>query len=222
MDKQSKKNDKHVSNPGIKLDSKLISMGYEEVKQKLLQKVANEAVFQRDIILPNGQIADICIDVKEAFLSAEGIFLSSLAILHNLNDDVEAIGANLDTSSSIPASTSLLAYIRGQEISSFYFRKQPRQVGFSKWIQGPLKQGAKICILQDMVNDSDEVVRLVRKVKEESGAQILQVIALVDICEDAESRFFDIGINYTPLIRLKDIVKVLPHSELLVQENFYA
>ena len=210
------------NNAGIGLDSKLISMRYEEVKKKLLEKVANEAIFQRDIILPNGQIADICIDVKEAFLSAEGTFLSSLAILHNLNDDVEAIGANIDASSSIPSTTSLLAYVRGQEISSFYLRKEPRQVGFSKWIQGPLKQGAKVCLIQDMVSDSDEIVKLVRKVREESDAQILQVLGLVDISKHAEARFFDIGINYTPLIRLKEVIAALPHSELLVQEKFHA
>lgn len=214
--------DKNENTAGIGLDSKLISMRYEEVKKKLLDKVANEAIFHRDIILPNGQIADICLDVKETFLSAEGTFLSSLAILHNLNDDIEAIGANIDNSSSIPSTTSLLAYVRGQEISSFYLQKEPRQIGFSKWIQGPLKQGAKVCLLQDMVSDSNDVVNLVRKVLEESGAQILQVIGIVDISKHAEARFFDIGINYTPLIRLKEVIDALPHSELLVQEKFHA
>ena len=216
------KDESPVDNSGIGLDSKLISMRYEEVKQKLLEKVANESIFHRDIILPNGQIADICLDVKESFLSAEGVFLTSLAILHNISDDVEAIGANIETSSSIPSTTSLLAYVRGQKIDCFYVKNQPRQVGFSKWIQGPLKQGAKICLIQDMISDSDAVVDLVRKVKEESSAQILQVIGLVDISKHAATRFFDIGINYTPIIKLKEIIDILPDSELLVQEKFHA
>ena len=73
-----------------------------------------------------------------------------------------------------------------------------------------------------MISDSDAVVDLVRKVKEESSAQILQVIGLVDISKHAATRFFDIGINYTPIIKLKEIIDILPDSELLVQEKFHA
>ena len=48
----------------FRLDTKLISMRFEEVKQKLLEKLAQNAIFRRDNILTNGQIADIALDVK--------------------------------------------------------------------------------------------------------------------------------------------------------------
>jgi hypothetical protein len=107
-------------------------MRFEEVKQKLLEKLAQNAIFRRDNILTNGQIADIALDVKEVTLSAEGLFLASMAILHNLQDQVEAIGSNSSITYSLPSTTALLAYIRGQELTSFYVRNQPRQFGFSK------------------------------------------------------------------------------------------
>ncbi|MFM7457168.1 MAG: hypothetical protein ACKO3R_00705 [bacterium] len=206
----------------FRLDTKLISMRFEEVKQKLLEKLAQGAIFRRDNILTNGQIADIALDVKEVTLSAEGLFLASMAILHNLQDQVEAIGSNSSITYSLPSTTALLAYIRGQELTSFYVRNQPRQFGFSKWIEGPLKQGAKICLVQDQVRDSDTLVKLIRKVSEEADAQIIQVIGLVDISKAVESRMFDLGIHYTPIIRLKDILKLIPDAELLVQEDYHA
>lgn len=208
--------------PDFRLDMKLISMRFEDVKQRLLEKLAASAVFHRDNILPNGQIADIALDVKEVTLSAEGLFLASMAILHNLFDQVEAIGSNSSLTYSLPSTTALLAYIRGQELTSFYVRNQPRQFGYSKWIEGPLKQGAKICLVQDHVKDADTLVKLIRKVSEEADAQILQVIGLVDISRAVESRMFDLGINYTPIIRLKDILKLMPDAELLVQETYHA
>lgn len=201
---------------------KLISMKFEDVKQRLLEKLAASAVFHRDNILPNGQIADIALDVKEVTLSAEGLFLASMAILHNMLDQVEAIGSNSSLTYSLPSTTALLAYIRGQELTSFYVRNQPRQFGYSKWVEGPLKQGAKICLVQDHVKDADTLVKLIRKVSEEADAQILQVIGLVDISRAVESRMFDLGINYTPIIRLKDILKLMPDAELLVQETYHA
>jgi len=208
--------------PDFKLDTKLVSMRFEDVKQSLLEKLANSAVFRRDNIMPNGQIADIALDVKEVTLSAEGLFLASMAILHNLSDQIEAIGSSSAITYSLPSTTALLAYIRGQEITSFYVRNQARQYGYSKWIEGPLKQGAKICLVQDHVKDADTLVKLIRRVSEEADAQILQVIGLVDISKTVESRMFDLGINYTSIIKLKDILKLMPDAELLVQEAYHA
>ena len=50
----------------------------------------------------------------------------------------------------------------------------------------------------------------------------IRELGLVDISKAVESRMFDLGIQYTPIIRLKDILKLIPDAELLVQEDYHA
>ncbi len=191
-----------------KLDSKLISMSIGEVRDRLIKLIRAKSLFETDSVLPSGRITGYYLDMKETILSAEGSFLTSMAILQNLKDDVQAIGGSYHGVYSLAAATSQLAYITGQEINTFFVREEheARKRGYSKWIEGPLKPGAKICVVQDEVITGVDVIETIRKLQDEADAEIVQVITIVDRLDGAKYRFQDYGVDYTAILTMEDIV----------------
>ena len=189
-----------------KLDYRLLNLSPEEIKSRLLELIRDKSLFEGDIILPSGRISNHYLDIKETTLGAEGAFLASLAILHNLKEDIEYLGGLEDKVYSLATTVSQLAFIRGQHIDSFFVLNEARQRGYSKWIAGPLKQGGKVCIVHDLVIDGLKVVECIRKVQEEARAEIVQVITIVDRLDGAGKRLQDLGIDYTAICTMEDIV----------------
>jgi orotate phosphoribosyltransferase len=133
-----------------------------------------------------------------------------MVVLNQLKDDVQAIGGTFTNTYSIAATTSQLAFIRGQVLDSFYVRDNynARRQGLSKWVEGPLKPGAKVCLVLDEVIDGLNVIEMVRTLQQEADAEILQVIAIVDRLDGAASRLEEYGVDYTTILTMRDIEKL--------------
>ena len=199
------RNDKPKSNP--KLDSSIVNITYEQARDELADLISAKSLFQGDSILPSGRITTNFLDPKEALLSARGIYLSSMVVLNQLKDDVQAIGGNFTNTYSIAATTSQLAFIRGQSLDTFFVRDNynARRQGLSKWIEGPLKPASKVCLIFDEVVDGLNVIEIVRRLQEEADAEIIQVIAIVDRLDGAASRLEEYGVDYTAILTMRDI-----------------
>lgn len=196
-----------------KLNSNLMNYSFEEAKNRLIEILRDKSLFQGDSVLPSGRITTYNVDMKETLLGAEGSFLASLAILHNLRDEVQAIGGTYDRVYSLAACTSQLAMMRGQEINTFFVKEEEaaRRRGHSKWIEGPLKPGARVCLIQDEVLSGQKIIEVIRKLQEEADSEIVQVIGILDRLDGARTRLQDYGVDYTAIVTMEDLVD----SELL-------
>jgi orotate phosphoribosyltransferase len=184
-----------------------VNITYDQARDQLAELISRKALFYGDSILPSGRITTNYLDLKEALLSAQGIYLSSMVVLNQLKDDVQAIGGNFTNTYSIAATASQLSFIRGQELDTFFVRDNynVRRQGLSKWIEGPLKPGAKVCLVLDEVVDGLNVIEIVRTLQQEADAEILQVIAIVDRLDGAASRLEEYGVDYTAILTMRDI-----------------
>jgi orotate phosphoribosyltransferase len=189
----------------LQLDPSILSLKFEEIRERLIDIIKEKACFQEDIILPSGRISDVYLDLRECLLDSEGGLLASLAVLHLIKDEIEFIGGLSSSVYSIAPSVSQFAFIRGQKIDSFFVREQPRQTGNSRWIEGPLKKGSRVCIVQDIVVDGLKIVETMRKIQEEMQIQIIQVIGIVDRMDGASEKLGELGLDYTSICNIEDI-----------------
>lgn len=190
------------------LGTNLANISPEEAYKTLKEMIEERSVFEYDTIMPSGKITTHYVDLKETFLSAQGAYLASILILHHLRDDIQAIGGAVDKVYSLATCASQLAFFREIEIDSFLVRNSTdaRRRGHSRWIEGPLKPGSKVCIIQDEVTDGTKVIETIRRVQEEADAQIIQVISLVDRMDGAKARLQEYGVDYTAIYTMQDIV----------------
>lgn len=208
----SKSSEKAGEKQAPRLDYNLINMSFDQVREELTQLIREKSLFEKDSILPSGRITGNYLDLKEALLSARGAYLASMAILHNLKDEVEAIGGSMDKTYSLAVSVSQLAFLSGLEIDSFYVKEGEavRTFGHSRWIEGPLRPGARVCVVQDQIISGQRVIETIRRLQEEADAQIVQVIAIVDRQDGARIRLQEYGVDFTSIITMDDILDYAP------------
>lgn len=198
----------------LKFDANLLNITYEEARNRLSALLQERSVFEYDSILPSGRITSHYLDLKDSLLSAYGAFLASVCVLNHLKDEIEFVGGSYENSYSLSLAISQLALVRGQEIDTFLVRdeERARRRGNSKWIEGPLRSGAKVCIVHDEVVDGTKIIEIIRKLQDEADTQIVQIISVVDRLDGAKLRLQDYGVDYTSILTMNDIVD---HSAMI-------
>ena len=184
-----------------------LNMSMAEIKTELIKLVQEKSLFDGDMVLPSGKIATQYLYLSETLLSARGSFLASMAILYHLREDIRFVGGAFNRANALASAVSSLAQIRGQELDTFLVLddSSTRRYGHSKFIQGPLKPGADVCIVQDEVVDGIKVIETIRRLQEEADARIIQVIAIFDRLDGAKLRLENYGVDYTAILTMKDI-----------------
>ncbi len=85
-------------------------------------------------------------------------------------------------------------------MAGFIVRKEAKQHGMQKQVEGPLKPGSRVAIVEDVVTSGASVWKAIEAVGRE-GCTIARVLALVDREEGAVDFFRQKGIAYFPVCR---------------------
>jgi len=184
--------------------SSYFQLSLDEIKDKLAALIKENSIFDGDFILPSGSICNQYLDLSEVLMGAEGGLLASLAVLHKL-EEVDFIGGAASKSYLLSA-ISQIAYTKSRNFGCFRLREQPRNFGYSRWIEGPLLQTSRVALVQDLVVDGLDLLESIRLLQDEARAEIVQVIAIVDRGEGAIEKFAELGIDYSPVLTIDRIL----------------
>ncbi len=130
--------------------------------------------------LSSGQKSHFYFDCKKTTLDPQGSYLIG-EILYEMSKEFSVKGAGGLTLGADPMASALMysAWSHGVEINQFIVRKTLKQHGAVKWIEGNMKAGDKVIVLDDVVTTGGTVIQAIDKIKEE-GVIVEGVIVLVD------------------------------------------
>ena len=124
-----------------------------------------------------------------------------------------------DTIASVPTSGlvfgSALAYEMGAPF--IYARKESKGYGTGKTIEGFLKQGSRVVIVDDVATTGISISGAVEIIRANGGI-VEDVVALVDRHEGGEDRLKKMGVKLHAVVGINDIVNAL-YKAGLVDEN---
>jgi len=83
-------------------------------------------------------------------------------------------------------------------------RKEAKEHGTSKAIEGRLEPGQKVTIVEDVLTTGGEAIKAAEKVRA-AGGEVLMLIAVLDREEGALENLRAAGIAYRPLFRRSDL-----------------
>ncbi len=83
-------------------------------------------------------------------------------------------------------------------------RKDSKEYGTSKLIEGRLEPGERVTVVEDIVTSGGQALGAAEKLQQ-SGADVLGLVAVVDREEGGAEAFARAGIPYTPLFRRSDL-----------------
>lgn len=134
--------------------------------------------------LSSGKESNFYIDGKLITLSSEGAYLTAKIILSLIKDkQIDAIGGLTMGADPIVGGVAALSFKEGRPISAFIVRKDLKRHGTMKLIEGPLKKGGRVAIVEDVVTTGESALRAIKAVEEED-CKVEMVIALVDRLEE--------------------------------------
>ena len=178
----------------------------KELKDRLLTILAKQSYKEGKFILASGRESTYFVDSKLITLNAEGGAIISVLFFRMLRDEINAVGGVAVGACSLAGGVSQIGYLLGKSINAFYIRKELKGHGTNKWIEGPLKAGETVAILEDVVTTGGSSQKAIEKVTE-FGCKVSQVLAVVDRNEGGRETFKKLGVDYNYLFGINEVAE---------------
>ncbi len=179
-------------------------MDETKLKEELLTFLKEKAVLRGERTLASGKKSNFYIDGKQVTLDPQGILLTGKAILAAIHGThADAVGGPTLGADPIAAAVALLSGQTGRPLKAFIVRKEAKQHGTQKMIEGPaLKAGDRVVMVEDVITTGGSVLKAIQEV-EKLKVRVVKVICLVDRNEGAVDLLAPY--NYSPLFNLQDL-----------------
>ena len=157
-------------------------------RARLLALLVEHAFERREVTLASGQKSGFYIDCKQAALRGEGhfligrIFYGCLGTIEQRRGDAHAACAGMSMGADpLCSALSLTAYLAGRELPAIFVRKEQKDHGTGRWLEGAGAVGpkARVLLLEDVVTTGGSTLRACARLRE-AGYRVDDVIALVD------------------------------------------
>jgi orotate phosphoribosyltransferase len=146
-------------------------------RERLLEELRGHALVLEQVVLTSGRTSSYLIDAKRAILRPAGFAaLSSLVAAQAIAWEATAVGGM--TMGADPIACAALA--GGAPVKAFFVRKETKQHGLARRIEGPLLEPEDRCmVVEDVVTTGGSTIRAVEAVQAE-GREIVGVLAICD------------------------------------------
>ncbi|HDH41756.1 MAG TPA: orotate phosphoribosyltransferase [Candidatus Altiarchaeales archaeon] len=176
-------------------------------RERLLKLIRERALSMAPITLRSGRKSNYYIDCRLITLSPEGATLTAEILFDALKEkEIDALGGLSIGADPICGAFSVISYQKGKPIPTFIIRKKQKEHGKQKLIEGPLKNGAKVVIVDDVATTGSSLLKAI-DVVEDYGCKVLEVIVLVDRLEGAREKLTKRGYELKSIFTREDVLK---------------
>ncbi len=173
---------------------------------KLLELITRRSFKLGSFRLASGDMSNYYIDGKMTQVFSEGAYLIGEVLYERTKDlAFDAIGG-LEVG-AVPLTTAAVVsyHLHGRRMEGFWVRDMMKQHGTRKLIEGGLKAGARVVIVDDVITRGESAMKAVRAVRE-LGCEVVRVLALVDRLVGAAELFVREGItNYESVFTIRNL-----------------
>ena len=138
------------------------------------------AFLEGEYALSSGLKSNRYFEGKKVTLAPDGAYEVGKAIFDELIEiGVDAIGGLATGAYPIVTAVALVSHQEGKPIPSFVVREDRKSHGTMRKIEGHLKKGSRVAIVDDVITSGGSVLKAIEAV-EEVGCQVVKVIVIVD------------------------------------------
>lgn len=177
----------------------------EELKKKLFDLLNNEALKRGKFVLSSGKESNYYLDGRVITLSPEGAYLVASIILDMVKDEVlDAIGGPTLGADPIVGALAALSYLNKQPIRTFIVRKQAKEHGMQRQVEGPLpKKGDRVILIDDVATSGKAIIEA-KQALDEIGVVAQKAIVIVDRNQGAVGNLAKVGVRLESIFKIAD------------------
>jgi orotate phosphoribosyltransferase len=152
-----------------------------DTRAQLIEYIRAEAVFHGDFVLTSGKKATYYVDLRKVSLDHRVAPLIGSVMLDLIAGvrEVSAVGGMTMGADPIAAAVLHQGAARGLAYDAFVVRKEPKDHGRGRQVEGPELQGKRVIVLEDTSTTGGSPLSAIAAL-EKVGAEIAAVAVVVD------------------------------------------
>jgi orotate phosphoribosyltransferase len=177
----------------------------EGAHDTLLAELREHALVIGEVTLSSGQTAQYYVDAKRAILRPPAFrAVGELIAAEAAERGATAIGGM--TMGADPLASAAIGSEAGDGLIAFFVRKEKKQHGLQRWIEGPvLEAGTRCLVVEDVVTTGGSTVRAIERILEE-GHEVAGVVSVVDRLAGGGDAIEEAGgAPYRPLVTIDEL-----------------
>jgi orotate phosphoribosyltransferase len=179
--------------------------GADAEREELAALVRELAVVHGRVTLSSGIEADYYVDLRRATLHHRAApLIGRLMRVLTADWEFEAVGGL--TLGADPVATAMMhtAAVEGVALDAFVVRKEAKQHGMQRQIEGPNVVGRRVLVVEDTSTTGGSPITAVRALRE-AGAEVVGVATVVDRETGAQAAIEAEGLAYRAILGLADL-----------------
>lgn len=175
-------------------------------RNALVQLIREKSLKFGDFTLASGKKAKYYLDGKQVTLDPEGSRLIGEGLLERINalpQKPQAVGGMAIGADPITSAVVTMSAVRGSPLRGFLVRKESKGHGTNKFVEGPVKPGDSVVIVEDVVTTGGSSLAAIERV-EGFGLKVLAVMAIIDRMEGGAQAFQSRGYPFESLLSIRD------------------
>jgi len=178
-------------------------------RARLVELLSQLSFEKKKVTLASGRESNFFIDCKQTILTAEGHALVGELMFDALAElgEVDAVGGVELGGCPLASAVSLVSFQRGAPLPALYVRKERKDHGSAKRIEGDkaLRPDLRVALLEDVVTTGGSSLKAL-EVLRDAGCEVAGIIALVDRQEGGREAIEAAGVRLVTLATKRDFM----------------
>ena len=179
---------------------------------RLLELLATHSVRRGQFTLASGRQSTLYIDARLTTMSPEGLSVIGplgVTALAGSGWDVQSVGGLTLGADPVAYAISYASATLPRPLRAFTVRKQAKDHGTAKLIEGPFRSGDRVAVIEDVITTGGSALKAIHAVRD-AGGVVAGVLALVDREEGGREAIETTGIPVLVMARASDILAHMP------------
>lgn len=178
-----------------------------DARERLKEILKERSILRGRFKLASGRESDYYIDARLTTLDAEGVNLIAGLFLAEIERDPEiaAVGGPTMGADPIVGALISLSHEAGSPLNGFLVRKEEKGHGTWKLIEGHLKEGDRVTIVEDVATTGGSIIRALNAVRDR-GAVAKKVCVVVDREAGAGERIESEGAEFYSIFKVAELL----------------
>ena len=177
----------------------------ENEREQLRLLLKSQSLMFGDFTLASGKKSTFYFDSKRTTLLSDGAWLTAREILRLVREhriQADAIGGLTLGADPIVCPVAALSHVEGPKLRAFIVRKEAKEHGTGRQIEGNLPKGSRVIIVDDVVTTAGSTIKAIEAAEAE-GHTVAAVICLVDREEGGAAKLA--AYPFYPVFKRSDI-----------------
>jgi len=175
--------------------------------RELVDQIATRALARGRFRLASGREATFYLDAKQVLLESRGAMLvgrAMLDLLRSLGPLPDAVGGMSIGADPVTSAVVTMAGVERLPLQGFLIRKEPKDHGTKKYVEGPVVPGQRVVIVEDVVTTAGSSLLAIDRARE-FGLVVERVVTVIDRLAGGREALAAQGIPLEALVTIRDL-----------------